>query len=51
MHNFSCKWYMAGKHRVMKGAMELVDIMEEKGIKQRLVTGPTLRWKVFLGAQ
>jgi hypothetical protein len=51
LHIYSCRWYMAGNHKIMKGTMGLVDLMEERDITQRLVTGPTLRGKVYLGVQ
>jgi hypothetical protein len=37
--------------QIMKGIMGLVDLMEERGIMQRLVTGSILRGKFYLGVQ
>jgi hypothetical protein len=42
---------MAGNHRILKGTMGLVDLMEERDFTQRPVIGPTLRVKAYLGVQ
>jgi hypothetical protein len=42
---------MKYNHKIMKGTMGPMDLMEERDIMQKIVIGPTLRVKVYLVAQ